>query len=87
MTRPTVKHIIQGLPDGYSEVRYEHSRYGMTVERFNDGRSFKIYARQLGGNDKISLNFYSSSSGDHLRPCEMPEEKVTRFLRNHRPIR
>ena len=86
MPSPALKQIIQELPDGYSEVSYKESRYGMTVERFNEGRSVKINAKELKGTDFISLNFYSSSSQDHLKPCEMPLEKVIHFLLNQKPI-
>lgn len=58
----------------------------MTVERFNAGESVKIYAEELKGTNFISLNFYTSSSQHHLKPCEMPEEKVIHFLLNQKPI-
>ena len=29
----------------------------------------------------ISLNFYQTQKEDLLKPCEMPAEKVVRFLR------
>jgi len=83
---PALKQIIQELPDGYSEVAYKESRYGMTVERFNEGRSVKIYAKELKGTDFISLNFYTSSSQDHQKPCVMLKEKVIHFLLNQKPI-
>ncbi len=37
-------------------------------------------AEELGGGDYVSLNLYRTSSGALLRPCEMPEEKVVRFV-------
>lgn len=83
---PTLGQIIQALPDGYSEVSYAERRYGMTVRRFNDRKSAKVFARELGGTDFISLNFYAAASGDHLRPCEMPQSKVIHFLVNHKPM-
>ncbi len=86
MSNPTLNQIIQNLPDGYSEVSYKDSRYGMTVQRFNDGKSVKVFAKELKGTDFISLNFYTSSSQDHLKPCEMSQEKVIDFLRNLQPI-
>ena len=86
MASPALKQIIQELPDGYSEVLYRESRYGMTVERFNEGKSVKIYAEELNGTEFISLNLYTSSSRDHLKPCEMQEEKVIHFLGHQKPI-
>jgi len=86
MLGSALKQIIQELPDGYSEVSYKENRYGMTVERFNERKSVKIYAKELKGTDFISLNYYTSSSQDHLKPCEMPQEKVVHFLLNQKPI-
>ena len=37
-------------------------------------------AEALDGSDYISLNFYHLASGDLLKPCEMPEEKVRAFV-------
>lgn len=73
--------IIESLPAGYSKVSFEGSAYGLTKAVFNDGRSFKVYAEELGGSDFISLNYYCTGSGQLLKPCEMPVEKVVRFLR------
>lgn len=50
---------------------------------FNNGKSFKIYAEELGGNDFISLNYYITKTSEKLKPCEMPEEKVIYFLNNY----
>ncbi len=68
------------LPAGYSTGAYAGRRYGISKSAFNDGRSIKIYAEELGGTDFISLNYYATQAGGRLRPCEMPVEKVLRFL-------
>lgn len=73
---------IDQIPLGYSEVVYNHKKYGLTKSEFNKGNSIKIYAEELGGNDFISLNYYKTTSNDLLKPCEMPEEKVVHFLKN-----
>jgi len=70
------------IPEGYSEGWYEGRRYGITKTVFNRGRSFKLYAEELGGSDFISLNLYRTAAGHHLKPCEMPEAKVLHFLRH-----
>lgn len=49
---------------------------------FNQGKSYKIYAKELKGNDFISLNYYITSNTELLKPCEMPKEKVIHFLEN-----
>lgn len=77
---------IQNIPEGYSEVMYNHKKYGLVKETFNDQKSFKIYAEELGGKDFISLNFYKMSHKNVLKPCEMPKDKVIHFLNNHQTI-
>ena len=43
--------------------------------------SAKLYAEELGGPDRISLNIYAPPSGyPALRPCEMLIDKVTAFV-------
>ena len=39
-----------------------------------------MFARELGGNDIVSLNFYRTRRQFYLKPCEMPLEKVEAFL-------
>ena len=78
---------IKQLPAGYSEVMYNDRKYGVTRTDFNNGKSHKVYAEQLGGADVISLNYYiTSANSELLKPCEMPEQKVIDFLRNYIPL-
>ena len=73
---------IQKIPEGYSEGTYNAKKYSITKETFNNGKSFKIYGKELQGNDFISLNYYITSHKDLLKPCEMPEQKAIHFLEN-----
>jgi len=82
-----VLDFIHKLPIGYSEVLYANKKYGVTRTDFNSGKSIKIYAEELGGNNFISLNYYVTSSKELLKPCEMPEQKVIHFLKNLTVIR
>ncbi len=53
----------------------------MVKSGFADGRSAKLVAEEAGGGDYVSLNLYRLSDGRALiRPCEMPREKVVRFV-------
>ncbi len=79
-----LRALIERLPEGYSEGIYRGARYGITRQTFNEGRSFKIYAEELGGTDFVSLNYYITQQADRLKPCEMPEQKVADFLRGVR---
>ena len=81
-----IKSILKSLPNGYSEVIYMGLKYGMTVNRFNNDRSVKVYAKALSETDFISLNFYETPTSDYFKPCEMPMGKVIHFLRNYKII-
>jgi hypothetical protein len=76
-----LKHI-QLIPNGYSEVLYQQKKYGVSRTDFNSGKSIKVYAKELGGNDFISMNYYITSTSESLRPCEMPKKKVIHFMKN-----
>ena len=73
---------IQRFPIGYSMVQYENKKYGVTRTDFNKGKSIKLYAEELGGNDFISLNYYITAKAEKLIPCEMPKQKVLDFIAN-----
>ncbi|RZN83403.1 MAG: peptide methionine sulfoxide reductase [Winogradskyella sp.] len=71
---------IRTIPLGYSEVIFMDKKYGVTLTEFNNGKSLKIFAKELGGNDFISLNYYITNQNELLKPCEMPKQKVIQFL-------
>ena len=73
---------IKKIPEGYSEGIFNRNKYRITKQIFNNGKSFKIYAKDLKGNDFISLNYYITENKDLLKPCEMEESKVIDFLEN-----
>ena len=68
--------------DGAHDVRYLDKRYLLRKETLLEGRLLKIYAEELGGNDVVSGNYYSSMKGGILKPCEMSEQKVIDFVLN-----
>lgn len=73
---------LASWPRGYFTARYQGRRYGVTNSAHANGNSFKLYAEELGGTDRISLNIYrpQSSAEPALKPCEMPVDKVTAFV-------
>ena len=73
--------FINRIPLGYSVGIYKDKKYGITKSIFNKGKSIKVFAEELGGNDFISLNYYITEKKDWLKPCEMPEQKVIDFLK------
>lgn len=82
----TIKDIISKIPVGYSEAMFKNRKYSIEKTVHNNGKSLKVFARELGGIDFVSFNSYELSGGDKLCPCEMPEEKVLDFLKNYKPI-
>ncbi len=82
MQENKILNIITSLPDGYFEGEYQKRKYGITKSIFNNGNSYKLFAKELRGNDFISLNFYKTTQNEILRPCEMPKQKVIHFLKN-----
>lgn len=74
--------FINRIPIGYSEGIYSDKKYSLTKTVFNNGKSFKVYGKELGGTDFVSLNYYITKDKDLIKPCEMPEQKVVHFLKN-----
>lgn len=79
MTSP-LRAALDRIPEGYSEGHYRGRRYRLEKTLHAGGKGLKFHARELGGTDFVSLNLYRLSSGDLLKPCEMPEAKVRDFL-------
>ena len=76
------KQRIESIAIGYSQVVYGGKRYAVTRADFNNGKSIKVYAEELGGKHFISFNYYITNSARILKPCEMPEQAVIHFLEN-----
>ena len=68
------------LDNGSYDVFYNSKRYLLSKKTLLDGKLIKLYAKELGNNDFISLNYYTSKK--LLKPCEMPEKKVIDFILN-----
>ncbi|MEL7149491.1 MAG: hypothetical protein AAFX07_14720 [Pseudomonadota bacterium] len=74
---------FDSLPIGGYGGTYNGKRYRLNKTIMATGRSQKLEAEELGGNDYISFNLYRLASGESLlKPCEMPAEKVIDFVRN-----
>lgn len=69
------------LPEGTFTGTYNGRRYNVSRTVHVHGKSHKLVAHELGGADYISLNLYCLTDGRLLlRPCEMPSDKVRRFV-------
>lgn len=73
--------LIKQIPPGASTAKAFRRTYSVSRSDFNGGQSIKVYAEELGGTDFISFNYYVTRNATLLKPCEMPEDKVMRFLR------
>lgn len=83
---PSLRAALDQIPEGYSHGLFQSRRYGLTKTTFSTGRSLKFFAQELGGPDFISLNLYFLATGETLKPCEMPEDKVIAFVLTVTPI-
>ncbi len=78
---PAFVRAFDTLPEGGYGGTYEGKRYRITKTVMATGRSQKLEAEELGGNDYISFNLYRLTGGIALlKPCEMPEAKVVAFV-------
>ena len=75
-----VADLLADLPGGYSEVLYRGRRWSVTRTVQQGGHVEKLWAEELGGRGVVSANLYRPSSGEQLRPCEMPVSVVLDFL-------
>ena len=71
---------LLNLHDGSYDVFYQDKRYLLSKQTQLKGKLIKLYAEELGGNDFISLNYYTDIGDGLLKPCEMPQEKVIDFV-------
>lgn len=77
---------LSALPNGANDLRYLGKRYLLRKETLLEGKLLKIYAQELGGNDIISGNYYTTIKGGMLKPCEMSDKKVIDFILNAKVI-
>ena len=78
----TFDETIKKLDNGAYDVIFEKQRYLLSKQTLLEGKLIKLYAKELGGNNFISLNYYPNFKTPLLKPCEMPKEKVKEFILN-----
>ncbi|MEA2099732.1 MAG: peptide methionine sulfoxide reductase [Campylobacterota bacterium] len=77
---------LLALKDGSYDVFYKDKRYLLSKQTLLDSKLIKLYAKELGANDFISLNYYPNINDGLIKPCEMPQEKVIDFIVNIKVI-
>jgi len=75
-------HKLLALPNGTNSVWYSGRRYLLRKETLLEGKLLKLYAKELGGNDIVSGNYYPTMKNGMLKPCEMSDKKVIDFVLN-----
>lgn len=73
---------LLALPQGANDVFYKEKRYLLQKQTLLAGKLIKIYAKELGGHDIVSGNYYPTIKGGMLKPCEMSDAKVIDFVLN-----
>ena len=71
---------LLALPNGANDVHYLEKRYLLRKETLLSGKLLKVYAKELGGNNIVSGNYYPTMKGGMLKPCEMSDAKVIDFV-------
>jgi Leu/Phe-tRNA-protein transferase len=79
----TFKSKLSMLQLGTSYVYYQGKKYITTKHSYSDDKIIKIYAKELGGNDIVSGNYFTTIKDGLLKPCEMSDEKVIDFVENY----
>ena len=71
---------LLALPNGAHDICYLGKRYLLRKETLLDGKLLKIYAEELGGNNIVSGNYYTTIKEGMLKPSEMSDKKVIDFV-------
>ena len=73
---------LKELPTGSFYAYYNSKKYLVTKELYSNGKIIKLFARELGGVDIVSGNYFTPIKGGLLKPCEMSDKKVINFVLN-----
>lgn len=76
-----LKSLIQTIPEGWSRTHIDGQMWAVTRITRAGGKVISIEAEQLGTSERFGANVWDTHQGAILRPCEVPEDKVLRFLR------
>lgn len=73
--------LIRAIPEGWSRTEIDGYSWAVTRTTRAGGKVISVDAAQLGTDEQFGANVWITSEGALLKPCEVPEEKVMRFLR------
>lgn len=83
---PAFLQAFAQLPTGTFQGTAHGRAYVVSRQVVAGGKGAKLVAEALDGSDYISLNLYHLQSGDIIKPCEMPREKVIAFVLDLRAL-
>lgn len=73
--------LVGAIPEGWSRARIAGQAWAVTRTSRAGGKVISIEAERLGSAESLGANVWFTADGAVLRPCEVPEERVMRFLR------
>lgn len=85
MNMTAFRERLLSLPEGACDVTFRSRRYLLSIERVAGDRITKLYARELGGRDIVSGNYFTTVRNGLLKPCEMSPKKVVDFILGMEP--
>ncbi len=71
---------LKELANGAYFVYFNGKKYLLNKQELLDAKLIKIYAKELGGVDIVSGNYYTTIKQGTLKPCEMSDKKVIDFI-------
>ena len=71
---------LKELANGAYFVSFNGKKYLLNKQELLDAKLIKIYAKELGGVDIVSGNYYTTIKQGTLKPCEMSDKKVIDFI-------
>lgn len=73
--------LIAAIPEGWSRVSIDGATWAVTRTTRASGQVISVDAEMLGTAQRFGANVWITSEETILRPCEVPHERVMRFLR------
>ncbi|TDE14226.1 hypothetical protein [Jiangella asiatica] len=73
--------LLSSIPEGWSRAEVDGQAWGVRRVTRAGGKVISLNAERLGDTEQLGANVWITSDGPVLRPCEVPADKVMRFLR------
>ncbi|MFC7789408.1 hypothetical protein ACU045_10555 [Microbacterium sp. MAHUQ-60] len=73
--------LLRVIPEGWTRTEIDGSSWAVTRTTRAGGKVVSVDAEQLGTAERFGANVWITDDETILRPCEVPAEKVMRFLR------